>query len=92
MVLKMFAVYDAKAEAFLNPFFMPATGMAVRAFTDLVQDKRTNVGMHPDDYKLVYIADFDDHTAEVVPAGNVSLGFGSDFVVKSDVVPLKGVA
>lgn len=93
MMLKMFSVYDIKSESYMTPFFFPAVGQAVRAFKDLVADKRSTIGMHPEDYKLVHIADFDDSNCEIVPTGVVSLGFGTDYVEKSDVPPgLRGVA
>ncbi|WNK14367.1 MAG: nonstructural protein [Microvirus sp.] len=92
MRLKMFAVFDNKADLYLTPFFMPANGQAVRAFSDLANDVATIVGRHPDDYKLVFVGELDDATAEFYPAGLVSLGFGSDFVKKSNIVPLGGVS
>lgn len=33
MKLNVYSVFDAKVEAFLQPFFMPARGAAIRAFT-----------------------------------------------------------
>lgn len=92
MKMKMFSVYDIKAEAFMVPWFMPAQGQAVRAFSDLVQDKNSMVGKHPGDYKLVLIGEFDDGNGEFVPGGLISLGFGTDYVPKAEVMSLKGVA
>ena len=93
MKMKMFSVYDIKAEAFMVPWFMPAQGQAVRAFSDLVEDKDSMVGKHPGDYKLVYVGDFDDSTGEFMPSGLISLGFGTDYVPKAEVMALsRGVA
>lgn len=89
--MKMFAVYDIKAEAYLTPFFMLSIGQAVRAFSDLVGDKSTIVGKHPDDYKLVHVADFDVMSGEVSPAGLVSLGFGSSFISKEEAMAMRSV-
>lgn len=92
MILKIFAVYDIKSDAYLTPFFFPAVGQAVRAFKDLVADKNTFVGRHPEDYKLVHIGEFDDSSADMRPNGVISLGFGSDYVEKSEVMALRGVS
>lgn len=94
MKMKMFSVYDIKAEAFMVPWFMPAQGQAVRAFSDLVEDKNTIVGKHPGDYKLVYLGDFDDNDGRFESVGMISLGFGSDYVPKAEVMALtnRGVA
>ncbi|QXP08637.1 MAG: nonstructural protein [Arizlama microvirus] len=88
MNLRMFSIYDIKAESFMTPFFFPANGQAVRAFSDLANDKNTLVGRHPSDYKLCYIGDFDDDSAEFLPSGVISLGFATDFVERSSVIPL----
>ena len=83
MILKMFAIFDNKADVYMTPFFFPATGQAVRAFADLVGDERSTVSKHPDDYKLVLIGEWDDSTGVCKPLSqSISLGFGSDFVVK----------
>ena len=93
MKMKMFSVYDIKAEAFMVPWFMPAQGQAVRAFADLVEDKNSMVGKHPGDYRLTLLGEFDDSSGEFIPSGVVSLGFGSDYVPKAEVIGLhKGVA
>ncbi|AXH77656.1 MAG: nonstructural protein [Microviridae sp.] len=93
MKMKMFSVFDIKAEAFMVPWFMPAQGQAVRAFSDLVEDRNSMVGKHPGDYKLVYIGEFDDSNGEFFPGGLISLGFGTDYVPKAEVMALhKGTA
>lgn len=60
MVLKVFAVRDNKAEAFLNPFFMPTRGMAIRAMTDLLREQQNNIARYPDDFVLYELGTWDD--------------------------------
>lgn len=57
---KAFAIFDAKARAYLPPFFLPEQGMAVRAFADCANDLRHNFGKHPEDYFLFQIGEYDD--------------------------------
>lgn len=63
MILKIFAVRDMKAEAFLQPFFSPSVGSALRAFSDAVNDKNCPFNKHPDDYVLYEIGTYNDQTA-----------------------------
>lgn len=49
----IYAIYDTKAHAYLQPFFLPANGVAIRAFMDCCSDPNHNFGMHPEDYHLV---------------------------------------
>lgn len=44
MKLKMFAVYDQKAEAYMNPFVMQTKGQAIRAWSDTVNSDYTQLG------------------------------------------------
>jgi len=56
----IFSVYDQKAHAYLPPFFMHTKDMAVRAFSDAVNDIKHSFGMHPADYTLFYLGIFND--------------------------------
>lgn len=91
MRLGIFAVYDVKSDVYAAPFFMPAKGMAIRAFTDLANNLDTYVGRHPNDYKLVYLGEFDDNSGDFFPSGGESLGFAVEYKHKPDIVALAEV-
>lgn len=76
---KLYTVYDEKAEAFLPPFFVPAHGIALRAFQDCVNSKDHQFGKHPADYTLFYLGDWDDITCEFDIGSRKSLGNGVEF-------------
>lgn len=82
MIQKVFGVRDAKALAFLQPFFSASTGAAVRAFADAVnEDSKSPLAKHPEDYILYELASFDDNTGEFIPCEVLKmLGCASDFV------------
>ncbi len=80
MIHKMFCVHDVKAKAFLPPFFLHQDGMAVRVFTDCVNDPKHSWGAHPADYTLFRSGSFDDCTGKLLPEEPVSLGNGVMFV------------
>lgn len=82
MIQKVFSVRDGKALAFLQPFFSTASGSAIRAFSDAVQDVKTPLGAHPEDYVLYEIGTFDDSTAVFECLSPIKLlGAGMDFVI-----------
>lgn len=81
MIFKVFTVFDSKVEAYLQPFFMPAKGAAIRAFTEIVCDVNHAFGKHPEDYTLFEIGSFDDSNAKLdMYPTPLSLGVGIEFV------------
>lgn len=67
MMKKIFAIFDEKAEAFLQPFFLDTVGQAERALIDCMSDSTHNFARHPSDYTLFLIGEFDQLTAEIKP-------------------------
>lgn len=65
MIQKIFSVYDRAANAYLQPFFMPARGLAIRAFTDLVNDEKNQFSKHPADYQLFELGSYDDNLGKL---------------------------
>lgn len=63
-ILKACAVYDEKAECFMNPFFVAALGIATRDFTDSMSDKESKQAKYKSDFKLYHVADFDNVSAK----------------------------
>lgn len=60
MKLKVFSIFDEKAQTFSRPMLMVHKGEAIRAFQDVVADKSSMIAKHPDDYKLYCLGSFDD--------------------------------
>lgn len=78
--MKVFTVYDCKAEAYLNPFYSDATGQAKRIFTDAVNDKQHPFGQHPEDYTLFELGSYDSKTAQFTNLdAPLNLGVGITF-------------
>ena len=81
MISNIYCVYDEKAGAYLQPWFLPTDGMALRAFADCVNDGDHNFGRHPHDYSLFRVGEFDDATARIVsPEILKSMGNGVEFI------------
>ena len=86
MLLKVYSIYDSKAEAYNQPFYMQSTGAAIRAFEDNARDPSTSIHKHPEDYSLFELGTFDDATASfdtyLTPK---SLGVAIEFMNENDV-------
>lgn len=83
MLIKMFTVYDSKAEAYMQPFFMQSVGAALRAFSDTVNDPSHAFSKHPEDYILFELGTYDDATASIQQNAPRSLGVAIEFVNKT---------
>lgn len=81
MLVKVFSVYDSKAQAFLQPFFSSNGATACRMFERAVNEVDSNFGRHAGDYELFEIGDFDDASGTLEPAAHrASLGLASSFL------------
>jgi hypothetical protein len=60
------AVYDQASKSFGQPIFTPALGIALRSFTDEVNNNHEGNQMynHPSDFTLFDIGMYDDNSAE----------------------------
>lgn len=82
MILKVFAVYDSKALAYLQPFFSESVGSAIRAFGDAANESGSPIGKHAGDYQLYEIGEFDNNKGLLTPLVPMKLlGCAADFVV-----------
>jgi len=87
MKLIAFAIRDTKADAFTaQPFFCLSRGIALRNFTQLVNDQQTEPGQYPADFTLYEIGSFDqtDGTITARGEGILDLGNGLNYLRKAD--------
>ena len=64
MILKVYTVYDTKAEAYLQPFFSQSKGVAIRSFQEAVRDEKSNISKYPEDFTLFELGEYDDATSK----------------------------
>lgn len=62
MKLVVVSIRDSALSAYMRPFFVPTTGVAIRAFSDEVRKAGSDMGAHRGDYILFEIASFDEET------------------------------
>lgn len=65
MIMKIFSVRDAKVEAFMQPFFSPTMGAAIRSLSEAVNDPKHEFSKNSADYSLWLVGDFDDSTGVI---------------------------
>lgn len=88
---RIFSIFDDKAKAFLPPFVLPNEAMAVRVFSDMCNSDSHQFGVHPSDYTLFDLGEFDDclgqlngDTARAVVNGLLTVVSKPSFVPASD--------
>lgn len=75
--LAVCAVYDVKAEAYGRPMFVPAVGLAIRAFIDECKNPESQMCKYKEDFRLFQIAMFDDQAGTFEEQGSKLLLEGS---------------
>lgn len=72
-MLRAYTIYDKKSNSYNTPFFALTDEIALRSFDDLIRDKRSVVGQHPEDFSLFFICVFDELTGRCTeePSGLV---------------------
>ena len=62
--MKLYSLYDQKAEVFLTPVFFRAHGEAMRQVESESLKGDSMIGMHPEDFVLYYLGEFSIDTGE----------------------------
>lgn len=58
------AIRDRQMDAFMQPFFIPALGLAIRSFQDEIKNPEGQMNKHPEDYELYHLGNFDEETGQ----------------------------
>lgn len=66
MKLLVMSVFDEKATVYGTPIFVPNRGVAVRSFSDAVQESGSQFAKHAGDYKLYCLGEFDNVSGELI--------------------------
>lgn len=63
--MKIFSIYDSKAEAFITPFFSQSTGTALREFEQAANEEGHQFYKYGGDYSLHELGAFDEFTGKI---------------------------
>lgn len=81
MKLKAFAIWDQKAECYLQPSFHPTKGLAVRELQNILANGNNPIAKYPSDFTLFEIGEYDNDDAKLYPhPAPVSVGPALEFV------------
>lgn len=88
--LKVYSVYDSKAQFYGNPFFQRTKGEAMRSWTTIANDEKSEICRFPGDYSLFEIGEFDSDTGTLHPhQALINLGLAQDVKEVSSSVPTR---
>lgn len=65
--MKIFSMYDVKAQTFIQPFAETSTIAALRGFEVAVNEGKSTFQRFPDDFCLMELAEFDQDTGALTP-------------------------
>lgn len=74
--MKMFVLYDKKAQQWLTPFFSKTNGTAYRELGEVVRTggEGNMLAQHPADFELHYVGDWDELKGEFDVAARWMIG------------------
>lgn len=82
---QVFAIFDSKAKFFKSPVLMRTKGEALRAFSDLANDKQTEIGRHPEDFAMFHLGTFDEEKGTYINNScPESLGLAIEFLTEKE--------
>lgn len=65
--MKIYNVYDAKAECYLTPIFFKTHALAIRAFENAINTPEHDFNRYSEDYTLFHIGDYDEDNGTITP-------------------------
>lgn len=78
MIQNIYTIFDSAAQANLTPFFLPTDAMALRTFTQCVNDPSHAFSQAPNDYVLYKLGEFDNERGTFeIPITPINLALGS---------------
>lgn len=83
-MIKIYAIYDQKLEAYNRPFFLISEGVAIRAFQDEINNIDSELSKHPADYDLYKLGEYDEQTGEITPNKPQLLANGKDLIYREE--------
>jgi hypothetical protein len=83
--MKVFSIFDCKAEAYLEPFFASTSGLAARRFEEAARNEESQFHKHASDYTLFEIGDWDEMTGELrALETKISLGVAVEYLTTGE--------
>lgn len=65
--MKVFSIWDSKAEIYSQPVFIRTTGEMIRSLTQVVNDGQHHYSKHAEDFSAFEIGTWDDTIGQFTP-------------------------
>lgn len=65
--MRIYSIFDSKAEAFMQPFFAATEGVALRYVTNAASEEGHEFNRHAEDYTLFEIGAFNESDGSIDP-------------------------
>ena len=89
MIYQAFSIFDCKGVMYSPPFFQITKGLAIRRFSETATDLTTSIGLHPTDFTLFYLGDYNDQNGQMMPiATPEALIKASETLTEPETAPL----
>lgn len=83
--MKVFAIFDVKVEAYLQPFFARTVGEGLRIFVDAVQAEGSRFARHAEDFTLFEVAEWSEEGGDFLNgAANKPLGCAIEYLTQEE--------
>lgn len=80
-MIRIFTIYDSKAQAYLQPFFCVNNAVAIRTFTTAANNPEHDFNRYAADYTLFAIGEFEPTSGNInIFESKVNLGMASEFL------------
>lgn len=90
--MKIYSIYDTKAEAYMQPWYARTKGEALRSFEQAVNDPQSQLSKHPSDFTLFELGEFDEQMGILTPnLSKYALGTAIEFKKQENLRPLTPV-
>jgi len=83
MKSQLYAIYDTAAGIYQKPFFGQSDGEVKRSFMDVATSGDTPIGLHPEDYSLYRLGNFDDNNGKLINEENECLCTAHEIIAQS---------
>lgn len=80
MMVEIFAVFDAVADRFIDPFPAPNVGVALRGFEEACLVEGSQFSKHPEDYSLFHVGTWDGETGVLTGQEGRKIAMASTYV------------
>lgn len=90
--MKIFTVFDIKANAYLMPWFSPTEGTAIRSFQQAANDQDHDFYKYAEDYTLFELGEWHEKSGTIMMLPAIKpLGNAIQFITTTPITPIAPV-